>query len=125
MEPERVGVRVKFCSASMVLPKHEEGEYRLVTNFGPLNNHLRRSPAVSPSIPEAKRVIAKYPYRIDLDLSNYFYQSGMSRRDMQYLGTYHPKKGMLVYTCQPQGLLMTSQDAYEKLARIFSDMLAD
>ena len=42
---------------------------------------------------------------------------------MQYLGTYHPTKGMLVYTVQPQGLLTASQDAYEKLTRIFSDML--
>ena len=56
-------------------------------------------------------------------VSNYFYQSGMSRQDCQYLGTHHPIRGMLVYTCQPQGLKNASEDAYEKLARVFHEEL--
>ena len=123
MTPEDVGVRVKYCSPSMIVPKQEEGEFRLVTDFSGINEYIRKSPGVSPSIQEAKRAIASKKYRVDLDLSNYFYQSGMSRRDIQYLGTHHPIKGMLVYTCQPQGLKNASEDAYEKLARIFSTEL--
>ena len=123
MEPERVGVRVRFCSPSMVVAKHDGGKgpagYRLVTDFSQLNENLIKSPAISPSINDARRAMAQAKYRVDLDLSNYFYQSGMSRQDMQYLGTHHPTRGMLVYTCQPQGIKSASEDSYEKLARIF------
>ena len=119
MEPDRLGIRVKFCSPSMIIPKADKKEFRLVTDFSMLNTYIRKSPAISPSIREAQRAMAKARFRIDLDLSNYFYQSGMSRGDMEYLGTHHPFRGMMVYTCQPQGLKNASEDGYEKLARIF------
>ena len=47
------------------------------------------------------------------------------REDMQYLGTLHPTKGILTYSAEPQGLTGSPEHAYEKLARIYHDMLAD
>ena len=93
MEPEKLGVRVKFCSPSMVVPKTEKGEYRLVTDFSQLNEYLRKSPGISPTMEEAKRAIASKRFRIDLDLSNYFYQSGMSRQIVSILVLTIPRGG--------------------------------
>ena len=58
-----------------------------------------------------------------MDLSGYFHQNGMQQSDIKYLGTIHPYKGLRVYTCDPQGLKGASERCYEKLARIFGDMV--
>ena len=58
-----------------------------------------------------------------MDLSNYFYQCGLQLKDLKYLGTIHPYKGLRIYTCDPQGLKGASERSYEKLVRIFGDMV--
>ena len=58
-------------------------------------------------------MITKAAYRVDLDLSNYYYQIGLGREDCQYLGVIHPFKGTLLYTVMPQGIKNTGEIAYE------------
>ena len=60
---------------------------------------------------------------IHLDLSSYFHQNGLQIQDTKYLGTIHPYKGLRIYTCDPQGLKGASERSYEKLVRIFGDMV--
>ena len=123
--PEDAGVVPTFVVPSMLQPKSEPGQWRLVSDFTPLNIHIKKLPTVSPTIEEAKLKIAKFKYNIELDLSNYFWQQGMQISDRQYLGTMHPFKGLRVYAVEPQGLRNASEHAYERLARIFGDMCSD
>ena len=120
--PENVGVVPAFVVPSLLVPKPEKGEWRLVSDFTPLNIHIRKFETISPGIEEAKRTIAKYRYNIEMDLSNYFWQGGMRKEDMQYLATPHPFKGLRVYTVEPQGLRNASEHSYEKLTRIYGDL---
>ena len=124
-KPEDLGVVPEFVVPSMLLPKPEKGEWRLVTDFTPLNIHIKKLETVAPTIQEAKNKLAKFRYHIQLDLSNYFYQGGMRIEDCQYLATPHPFKGLRIYTCEPQGLRNASEHAYERLARIFGDLCGD
>ena len=43
VEPERLGISVEYVSPSLLVPKPEPGEYRLVTDFSSLNLHLKKS----------------------------------------------------------------------------------
>ena len=122
--PEQVGVRVEFISPSMLRPKQEKNEFRMVTDLVGLNQFIKPPPASHPTIKEARDALAKANYHIHLDLSNWFYQSGMDRKDIQFLGTVHPSKGVVVYTVEPQGLAGASEHAYEKLARIYGPLIA-
>ena len=122
-EPEKLGVSVEFVSPSMLVPKPEKGEYRVVTDFSALNLYLKKVLNTSPTISQAKARIARSKYHIHLDLANYFYQCGMQKSDLKYLGTIHPFKGLRIYTCDPQGLKGASERSYEKLARIYGDMI--
>ena len=122
--PEHVGVRPVVVSPSMLVPKAEPGQFRLVTNTAFLNTFLRQPPSSTPSIQEAKDFLATKNFHIHADLSNWFYQSGMERQDIQYLATLHPYKGLMVYCCEPMGLLGAPEHSYEKLARIFGDLIA-
>ena len=74
---------------------------------------------------QAKSRIARANYVIHMDFSNYFFQNGFQKRDIAYLGTIHPYKGLRVYTCDPQGLKGASERSYEKLVRIFGDMIQE
>ena len=121
--PEDYGITVEFVSPSMLVPKKDPGEFRLVTDFGALNTFIKRVPNTSGTIASARAMIAKARYVAHLDFSNFFYQNGMSRRDMQYLGTVHPFKGLRVYTCDAQGCKGASERGYEKLVRIYGDMV--
>ena len=125
VKPEEIGVVPEFVLPSMLMPKSEPGEWRLVTDFTPLNIHIKKLETVAPTIREAKEKLAKYQYHIQLDLSNYFYQGGMKIEDCQYLATPHPFKGLRVYTCEPQGLKNASEHAYERLGLIYGDMCGD
>ena len=107
----------------MVIPKSEPGEYRLVTDFSSLNKHIRKYPGTSPTIQQAKESIAKAKYVTLMDLSNYFYQGGLSRNDSRFLGTTHPYKGVLLYCVEPQGLKNSSEHAYERIQRLFGDLV--
>ena len=115
----------EFVVPSMLVPKPEGGEWRLVTDFTPLNIHIRKLQTVAPTIKEAKEKLAKFEYHIQLDLSSYFYQGGMKIEDCQYLATPHPLKGLRVYVCEPQGLKNASEHAYERLALVYGDMCAE
>ena len=123
--PEELGITVEYCSPSMIIPKAEKDEYRLVTDFSYLNKFILKFPGSSPTIQEAKEAIARAQYVGLLDLSNYFYQGGVSREDASYLGVTHPFKGILVYVTEPQGLKNSSEHAYERLRRIFGDMIME
>ena len=123
--PEDAGVVPTFVVPSMLQPKTEPGQWRLVSDFTPLNIHIKKLPTVSPTIDEAKQKLAKYKYNVELDLSNYFWQQGMKVADKPYLGTMHPFKGLRIYAVEPQGLRNASEHAYERLARIYGDLCAD
>ena len=84
--PEQVGVTVEFLSPSMLVPKVEPNQYRLVTDFSSLNSYIRKFPTHSPGIREAKQHLAEKQFRIELDFSEYFYQGGLQREDSQWLG---------------------------------------
>ena len=122
--PEDLGIIPEFVVPSLLVPKQEKGEFRLVTDFTSLNKYIKKLATISPSIQEAKEKIAKYKYHVFLDLSNYYYQGGVSVEDSQYLATIHPFKGLLCYTVSPQGLLNSGEQAYERLGRIYGDMCA-
>ena len=120
--PEEVGISVEVICPSLLVAKSTPGEYRLVTDLSNINSHIKKCPAVSPIISEAKAMLAKKKFFIHLDLANYFFQSGMNREDCQYLGTVHPFKGTMVYVVEPQGLRNASEHGYEVLARVYGDM---
>ena len=122
-EPESLGVSVEFVSPSLLVPKPEPNEFRVVTDFSSLNTYLKRVPNTSATIAQAKSRIARANFVVHLDFSNFFFQNGMQRQDIGYLGTVHPYKGLRVYTCDPQGLKGASERSYEKLLRIFGDMI--
>ena len=121
--PEQVGVTPEFISPSMILPKQEPGEWRLVTDFSSLNKFVTKPQNISPTIQEAKDFLAKSKYHIHVDLSNFFYQSGMDRADIQYLGTVHPYNGLMLYVCEPMGLNGAPEHSYEKLGRVFGPLI--
>ena len=123
VSPEKVGVSVAFVSPSMLVPKADSEDFRLVTDFAALNDYIKRVPDTSATIAQVKARIARANYVIHMDLSNYFYQCGIQRQDIKYLATVHPFIGLKVYTCDPQGLKGASERSYEKLLRIFGDMV--
>ena len=120
--PEEIGVSVEVVSPSLIVAKSEPGEYRLVTDFSNINVHIKKCPAVSPIISEAKVMLARKKHFIHVDLSNYFFQSGMTRESCQWLGTVHPYRGTMVYVVEPQGLRNASEHGYEILARVYGDL---
>ena len=123
--PEDVGVTPVRVSPSFLVPKNDVGEYRLVTDMSGLNKHIVKFPSISPTINEARNALAGSKYFVHLDLANYFFQCGVDSEDSQYLATFHPQKGLLVYVVTPQGLKNASEQGYEILARIYGDMVKD
>ena len=121
VEPEEIGVGVKFTSPSMLVPK-PGGGWRVVTDFTQLNNYVRKTPALSPGIEETKLQIAAFKYITCIDLSQFYFQNSVASSSSQYLGTVHPYRGTLVYTVRPMGLRNSSELCYERLTRIFGDM---
>ena len=120
--PESVGVTPEFLSPSLIVPKNEEGEFRLVTDFSNLNKYIRKYPSTSPSFEDTKNLLARKKYFIHLDLSNFFFQAGLENKDCQYLCTYHPYRGVVYYVCAPQGLRNSSEQGYEILNRVFGTL---
>ena len=125
MSPEELGITVEHVQPSMLVPKKEPGEYRCVTDFSSINKSIKRVPNTSATMAQARARIAKAEYVVHLDFSNYFYQNGMQKEDVMYLGTIHPFKGVRVYTCDPQGCKGASERSYEKLVRVYGDMVQD
>ena len=123
-KPEDIGVVPEFVLPSMLTPKNDGKEWRLVTDFTALNIHIKKLETTSSTIKEAKEKIGRFEYHIQLDLSNYYYQGGMRLEDCQFLATPHPYKGLRVYVCEPQGLKNAGEHAYERLGRIYGDLCA-
>ena len=123
--PEKVNVAVEFVSPSMLVPKVDSKDLRLVTDFAALNLYIKRVPNTSASMAQARARIARANYVIHLDFSNYYYQNGLQKQDIKYLGTVHPFKGLRVYTVDPQGLKGAGERSYEKLLRIYGDMVQE
>ena len=123
MTPEELGVTPEFISPSFLVPKGD-GTWRLVTDFTHLNKILRKHNSSNPSIKDAKRDLAKKKYRVELDLSEYFFQHRLKRGDTAYLAIQHPYDGVLCYASSPQGLKNSSELAYDLLARIYGPMIA-
>ena len=123
--PEDIGVQTLFVSPSMLVPKQEKNEFRMVTDFGALNRYIRKKPTAQPTIHDVKKALAKAKFHCHLDLSNFFHQSGMKRQDCAYLGVQHPFKGVMVYTVEPQGLRNAGENSFEKLGRMLGDMIQE
>ena len=121
-KPEDVGVAPSFVCPSLLVPKGDTGDWRLVTNFTPLNKFIRKPPNAAPTIEETKVQLSKFKYIASLDLANFYFQNGMKTSDIQYLATNHPFKGLRVYTCEPQGLRGASEHSYERLSRVYGDL---
>ena len=49
----------------------------------------------------------------------------MSREDCAYLGVQHPYKGIYTYTASPQGLKNSSEFSYDRLGRVYGDMVQE
>ena len=60
VRPEDIGVVPEFVVPSMLTPKPEKGEWRLVTDFTPLNIHIKKLETVVPTIDDAKEKLAKF-----------------------------------------------------------------
>ena len=54
-----MGVNIEFISPSMLVPKTDSNEYRLVTDFSALNVFLKKVPNTLPTIAQAKARIAR------------------------------------------------------------------
>ena len=121
-KPEEIGISLEFMSPSLIVPK-PGGGWRLVTDFTELNKYIRPYPSASPSISEAKRDLAQKKFFCELDLSNYFHQGGIRREDCSWLGVMHPFLGPMCYTTSPQGLRNSSEFSYDRLARVFGEMI--
>ena len=104
------------------MPKSESDDWRLITNFTPLNKYIRKPTSSTPTIEETKVQISKFKFIATLDFANYYYQHGMKKIDMQYPATNHPFKGLRVYTCEPQGMKGASEHSYERLIRVYGDL---
>ena len=59
-KPEEIGVVQEFVLPSMLTPKSESGEWRLVTDFTALNIHIKKLQTVTPTISEIKGKLAKF-----------------------------------------------------------------
>ena len=122
VKPEQVGVIPAFVCPSLLVPKDESDDWRLITNFTPLNKFIRKPPTAAPTIEETKRQLSKFKYITTLDLANFYYQHGMRKSDMKYLATNHPFKGLRLYQCEPQGMRGASEHSYERLTRVYGDL---
>ena len=121
--PEKFGIQVEFVSPSLLVPKDGGKDWRFVTDFTALNKYIRKYPAVSPGIAEAKSALSRKRLHVHLDFSNWFFQAGVRREDMPFLGIVHPYKGTMVYTGSAQGCKNSGELNYDKIGRMFGDML--
>ena len=123
VKAEDIGVSVEHIAPSLLVPKNDGDGYRMVNDYSRLNNFIGKAPSTSPTMQDVKNAIARKKLVVHLDLSNYFYQGGMRRADAQFLGVIHPFNGLYCYVCEPQGLRNASEHAYDRLGKIFGDMV--
>ena len=72
-----MGVVPVFVCPRLLVPKSDSEDWRLITDFTPLNKYIRKLPTAAPTIEETKLQISKFEYIATLDLANYYYQHGM------------------------------------------------
>ena len=125
VKAEDIGVSVEHIATSLLVPKTDGDGYRMVNDYSRLNVFIGKEPTTSPSMQDVKNAIARKKFVTHLDLSNYFYQGGMRRADAQFLGVIHPFNGLYCYVVEPQGLRNASEHAYDRLAKIFGDMVKE
>lgn len=123
-KPEDLGIVPKNVHTSYLVPK-TDGSYRFVTDFTNLLPFIGKLEVVAPSISQAKRILSAFKFHAELDLSNCFWQGGISAHDSQYLCTPHPFGGLRTYCREPQGIRNASEHNSERLARIFGDLERD
>ena len=58
-KPEDLGIVPEFIVPSMLTPKPESNEWRLVTDFTALNIHIKKLETVNPTITDAKEKFSK------------------------------------------------------------------
>ena len=58
-KPEQVGVTPAFIVSSLLSPKPGKSEWRIVSDFTPLDIHICKFQNVNPTIQEAKKILAK------------------------------------------------------------------
>ena len=58
-------------------------------------------------------------------MSNYFFQGELRRKDYAYLGIQHPFKGIFIYTASPQGLKNSSEFSYDRLGRVYGQLVQE
>jgi hypothetical protein len=120
-KPHDLGITVRTVHTSYLVPK-TDGSYRFVTDFTSLLPFIGKIEVVSPTIPQAKRMLSSFKYFVELDLSHCFWQGKMSPADSCYLATPHPFGGLRVYSREPQGIRNASEHNSERLSVIFGDL---
>ena len=76
-----------------------------------------------PTIDEVKSILARKKFFIQTDLTSCYFQQGVSRRDSQYLCTYHPFKGVMCYQVSVMGLRNSQEHSTNMLLNIFHDLI--
>ena len=125
VKPEEIGVVPEFMMNSFLVPKKDPDTYRLVTDMTPLNQYIRKQETVMPTIEETKSILSRKKYFIQTDLTQCYFQHGISKEDSQWLGTYHPHKGTMVYTVSVMGLRNSQEHSTEMLRAVLHDLLQD
>ena len=94
IRPESIEIIPKFVSPSKLVPKPEPGENRYIMDFTQLNTYIRKYPAVSPTIYDTRKALAKKKYRIEMDLSNFSINLRKKSGTSPILGYYTPLMGL-------------------------------
>ena len=124
VKPESIGVVPTHIHPCILVPK-DNGNFRLVTDFRSIQNHIKPLPTIMPTVSEAMHALSASEYHIELDFSNFYWQNAIPREDSEKLAVYHPFGGLRVYVVCPQGLRNSAEWGSEILARIYGDMVKE
>ena len=115
VRPEDVGVVPTHVHPSFMVPKMDDGtftgEYRLVTGLSSLSPFLKPSRVPLPTVEEAFRSLAKWPYLVMADLKSWHWQIPLNKESMRFFGTATPYGGLRLYAMQPMGYLNATENA--------------
>ena len=115
VRPEDVGIVPTHVHPSFMVPKLDDGtftgEYRLVTGLSSLSPFLKPSRVPLPTVEEAFRKLAKWPYLIMADLKSWHWQIPLNKDSMRFFGTATPYGGLRLYAMQPMGYLNATENA--------------
>ena len=57
--PEDVGVTPEVLCPSLMVPKTEPGQWRIVTDLSKINQHIKKYPSTSPTLADTKKLLAR------------------------------------------------------------------